>query len=77
MSEKPSKKNVIEMWVVYDNPTDYPGKFLARKWMGATATNDRIESSELSVIHEFLGGLGFVRVAPDPKDNPAIKEIWL
>jgi hypothetical protein len=70
---------LLAIWVVYKRPADYPGHFVARKWLvtpeGLTATMEAV----------FAPTLGQVRakLPPDlycsprqPGDEPQIIESW-
>lgn len=61
---------------VYDNPKDFPGKFVARVW-------DMFEPSALCVVKDTLEEIhaaipqGFHYMAPDVYDDPVIVEVYI
>lgn len=72
----------IEMWAVYDHPSDHPSCFIARKLViystGATVmTHDIITSNKLKEIRRDLRAMGLVPIARMEQDDPVIVETWL
>ena len=72
-SEKPDE---IVLWTVYDNPRNYPGLFVACKWLGLTPTNEVITAPTLAALRDKLPR-GLFCVSRDVKDDPCIVEIWI
>lgn len=73
--------DILEMWVVYDHPTDYPDKYVARLHQvlpgGAYgATNYALVCSDLEVLRQGLPS-GLVRIERSPGDDPKILETWM
>lgn len=69
----------LAMWVVYDNPTDAPGWYMARKHLPLTVgpTLEVIQSRELEGLRFLLMAKGLTRIGRDPADEPHILEVWL
>jgi hypothetical protein len=71
----------LRMWVVYDDPTDYPGKIVARKWemVGDQmfATDEIIFTLDLGKLREQFEKHGLTKLERRTDDDPKIKEIWL
>jgi len=71
----------LNLWTVYANPSDYPGKYVARRSEvrgdGPTVTADLIVADTLRAIREELRNRGLLCLARDPDDDPVIVEIWL
>lgn len=66
----------LEGWTVYDNPTDFPGKFVARNWVGETPTDTVLIDTTLDGLRAQLPqGLGCL--VRDPRDHPHIIEVWI
>lgn len=76
----------LPVWVIYDNPTDYPGKFVAREWrlvygnpnpvpMEPPIVVDSLEAARTAI--QFASGMLLVRLAPMPGDDPKIVETWV
>jgi hypothetical protein len=76
-------KNVLSMWTVYDNASDYPGKFVARRFdvdasSGPKPTASIIVMDDLVSLRDVLQfEMHLVCVARDPSDEPQIVETWL
>lgn len=65
----------LSIWVVYDNPTDYPGRFVARKWKGDTATPELHLADTLDELRQLLPA-GLCRLPRFAIDDPKIVETW-
>lgn len=66
----------IELWVIYDHPTDYPEHFVVRRWVNNKADNvcqlaDTLEQAR-SIIPRDL-----VCIPRAPGDDGVIAECWL
>ena len=76
--QNPLPDNRLRIWTVYQNPSDYPEKFVARLWCNDQATGSIIIAPDLDTLHETLhveyGGLH--RMARHPDDDPTIVETW-
>lgn len=69
----------LSMWTVYEKPSDYPGHFVARRWLsGATvvATSDVLLAGDLALLRAMLPQ-GLHCLPAQPGDDPAIVETWL
>lgn len=68
-------------WTVYENPKDFPGKFVARKWIardGRVIATEEIKLGDtLQEVREHLQPLGMVCFQRSPGDDPVIVECWL
>jgi hypothetical protein len=67
----------VTLWVVYENPLDYPDWFVARRFDGETPAADVIQSRTLWSIQFLLRARGLTRIERDPKDEPHIVEVWV
>jgi hypothetical protein len=66
------------MWTVYENPTDYPGKFVARLFHGETPTASIVIADDLETIRDMMQfEFGLVKLMRSPGDDPKIVEVWL
>ena len=74
--------SALHMWVITENPSDYPGKFVVRRRMttadgkqyvvfGPTAVVDTLEEARAAVPP------GTVCFHRDPSDDPVIVETWM
>jgi hypothetical protein len=74
--------STLAMWTVYDNPTDYPGKFVARRFdvdgSGPKPTASIIIMEDLEALRDVLQfELGLVKLMRNEGDEPQIVETWL
>jgi hypothetical protein len=70
------------MWTVYDNPTDYPGKFVARRFdvdaSGAKPSASIIIMDDLTKLRDMLAfEMHLTPLARNEGDDPKIVETWL
>ena len=74
--------DTLEMFVVYENPSDYPGQFVVRRWGNCIVPDARPDPMPLIVADS----LNVARAAIPPwavclqrcdEDDPAIREVWL
>lgn len=73
---------MLSMWTVYDNPTDYPGKFVARRFDvdadGARPTASIIVAPDLNTLRDILCyELRLTPISRNDKDDAKIVETWL
>jgi len=71
----------LAMWTVYDNPNDYPGLFVARRFevsgAGPVAT-ESIIMDNLEKLREVLEfEMRLTCLTRSPEDDPKIIETWL
>jgi len=72
----------LSLWTVYDNPIDYPDKFVARLFVitkdGPAITESVIICDTLEMIREImLTQLHLTCIGRYPQDSPKIVEVWL
>ena len=70
------------MWTIYDNPRDYPGKFVVRRWMILSHKEDPEPSHECTVhntLKQARASLppGLYCMRAGTSDDPCIVETWL
>lgn len=72
---------MLSIWTVYDHPGDYPGHYVARRFVtdanGSTATSEVMISTNLNEIRTTLESKGLVRLLRSAEDDPTIMEVWL
>lgn len=70
----------LQIWTVYDHPTDHPHAFIARLWIVRQgreyATNQLIEADTLDALRAKLPP-GLYRMPRDVGDDPVIVETWI
>lgn len=72
----------LSIWTVYENPSDYPGKFVARMF---TMTKDGFEPTQNIIICDTLEMIRMIMLTQMhltcltryPEDDPKIVEVWL
>ena len=74
--------NALAIWTVYDHPTDYPDKFVARRFDvghdGPKLSASVIIADDLDKLRRVLEfELRLVRITRSPEDDPKIVENWL
>jgi hypothetical protein len=73
----------LVIWTVYKHPKDYPGEYVARKFIITEdfygPSNESISSRSLRDVRNVLGSLyrGLIRLKRAPGDEPHIVEAWL
>lgn len=70
-------KNQIEIWVVYENPSDFPGQTVARKWLEPGGATRTIMRGSLKSLRDNFHLSGLVRVERHPSDDLVVVEAWL
>ena len=66
----------MNIWTVYYSPADYPGKFVARRWILDMPTTDVLVDDTLPALRERLPP-GLYRMNRNPQDDPVIIETWI
>lgn len=69
----------LEIWTVYDSPTDFPGLFVARKWLikqEPVATEEAFTGPTLQSVRDQIPA-GLHRIPRAPEDDLNIVESWL
>ena len=73
----------LVMWTVYKHPNDYPGEYVARKFVIAEnsyqCSKESISSRSLRDVRNVLRSLypGLIQLNRPPDDEPQIVEVWL
>lgn len=77
----PTPPDVVDMWTVYENPSDYPGEFVARRFVVAMGrygpTTDVVRGATLDALQAQLNGLGRTWLPRMPDDEPQVLGVWL
>lgn len=73
-------------WTIYQNPSDYPGKHVVRRWF-TRRNHGQVETmadvvpvavaDSLEAARRALPLSACARLARDPQDDPCIVEVWL
>ena len=71
---------LLGMWAVTCNPSDHPGKFVARKWLigrgTMAATAEQHIADTLDGVRDMLPR-GLIAIPRHPNDDPVIVESWI
>lgn len=75
-----SREAVLQMWVIYQHPLDYPDSFVLRRWIitdaGAKPTMDVQVASSLVAIRSHVP-MHCYRIDRYTDDEPHIVEVWM
>lgn len=68
---------MLTIYVVYRNPSDYPGKFVTRRWIGMDACVK--PEGVFATLNEARAVVPAwaVSITPSEYDDPCIAEVWL
>ena len=84
MSNEPiiHKPDDLELFVVYEKPSDFPNSFVVRKHtiiMGKAkpAGSPMLIGPNIDHIREVLRQMGAINIGRFPNDDPVIKEVWI
>lgn len=74
--------DLLEMFVVYKYPRDYPDKFVVRRWginRGESAKPDQDWFFLADTLEGVRGHVPrhCVKLERDPNDEPQIVEVWI
>lgn len=71
----------MNLYVIYENPSDYPGQFVLRRFCLHTGqiVPDEVPLTVADTLEGARQGLphGVIWSARQPDDDPAICEVWL
>lgn len=76
-----SPSGALSMWAIYDSPSDFPGRIVARKFYvgvdGLYPSDEVLQTSSLDDMREKMRDRGLVKFARDANDDKKIVETWL
>ncbi len=73
----------MDLFVIYENPKDYPNKFVVRQWRVLELGITQVAVEPLCVVdtldeaRKLMLEKQLFRMAPCEGDDPVIKEVWL
>lgn len=70
----------LEMFVIYQNTSDYPGRTVARKFTITSKgqiPDDNVIESRLEDLRKRFQSMGLVCLDRHPTDDPVIVETWV
>lgn len=69
---------MISLWTVYENPSDYRGRIVARRFENMTPTADVIVGDSFEAVSAAIPGRASLVWLPRmPGDDPCIVGTWL
>jgi len=75
------QKEILDMWVIYDRPSDYPDKYVVRKWaiMSKAAPLASVGQSVHDTLDQAREAIpqGLFKLDRFIDDDLAIKEVWV
>ncbi len=75
-------ERVLAIWVIYRNPTDFPGWYVTRRQWVCKGGTIEIDDMPSAVTHNLEDARRAVpsdltRLSRQPGDDPSIVETWL
>lgn len=67
----------LQIWTIYDHPTDHPYSFVARQFVNDQPTDLLIVAPTLQNLRDGFEALGLSCIARSEADDPVIVECWL
>ena len=71
---------MLDMYVVYERPLDFPNSFVVRHWIvdadGGKPTDWMVVGKTLDDVRQAIPGY-CVRLERSPEDEPQIVESWI
>jgi hypothetical protein len=67
---------MLDIWIIYESPSDYPGQFVARRFQMNEPTADVLTAVTLDDVRALLPP-GLVRLERTQHDQPHIVEVWV
>ena len=74
---------LLSLWTIYDHPTDYPGHFVARRFVVGHeldkpfATDEIMAAERIEDLREVFLEMGLVKIEREMVDEAQIVETWL
>jgi hypothetical protein len=77
-----NEKPRFTLYIVYKSPVEYPGKYIARRWIindfNMPEGRDVVAVSDnLTVVRQAMENWGLTRIERDASDEPEIVESWV
>jgi hypothetical protein len=69
--------SALAIYVIYEDPLDYPGKFVVRRWLGEAPDPEPLVVTYS--IREAREKIPFycIPIGRMPEDDRKIKEVWI
>jgi len=82
LRKQPDRSTVYTVWTIYQNPSDFPGLYVARPF--DIGPDGSVTSGEAAMLATEIGPLraemetrGLYCVPRQPHDDPVVVETWL
>lgn len=76
-----SQEPGMELWTIYDHPSDWPDGYIARKHLVIDGTGGPtphvLTCEQLEPLREQMRMMGLACLTRSPEDDPVIVETWL
>lgn len=72
-----SSDRQLQVWTIYDHPTDFPNKFAARRFVYDKPTGDVITTDDIENLRTFFRSQGLTCLPRSESDDPVIVETWM
>lgn len=72
----PRDEDDLSIWIVYEDPPDFPNLYVARRHRGNVKTKDYVTGATLIDVRAKLPP-GLIRIERSPSDDPMIRESWI
>jgi hypothetical protein len=66
----------LQLWVIYENPADFPGRVVARRWLLDSPTKEYFVGDTVEEVAAMLPR-GLFKLPRSPIDDPCIVETWI
>jgi hypothetical protein len=76
MKDSNTQRNGLFIWTIYDHPSDFPDKFVARCFHYDKPTEAFLLADTLDEIRRLIPQ-GLYRLDRQPNDDPVIVETWI
>ena len=80
-TEESLDRDEVRVWVIYQDPSDYPGKFVVRRQVagrgGVTADREPVAVVESIEAARAVLPSGLYRMHRHSEDDPVIVETWI
>ncbi|MDB5840846.1 MAG: hypothetical protein JWQ23_2798 [Herminiimonas sp.] len=66
----------VSVWVVYEEPPDFPNQYVARRYRGYVETGEFVVGDTLVDVRSKLPP-GLMKLERSAHDDPVIRESWI
>lgn len=73
----PRVEGCLNIWTVYDHPSDFPDKFVARLFLYDRPTEHAIVADSVEELRAIFRNYGLIALSRQPADDLVIMETWI